>query len=487
MHSTSRALPVALFVLAAVHTYLLMVAGRGWGGLSQPSLLGFTFNSMALNLLDGRFDVDPGTIRFDGFMRDGRTYAYFGIFPALLRLPLVPFVDLTSVSVEGWSRLLAGITGAGGLCMAVLALARCMPEGQARDTLRTILLAVALFSGPVVMLAMRSDIYTETILWAWAFCAWFLALLVPVLRAGSAPGARRLGALAAVAGCCLLTRPSTGFGLLFALAGVMIVLLAGRTTGSIAARARQGVPAALSPEFLWPVGIVLLAGGLAAVVNYGRWGNPFSFGDISLQEEINQFWPARIERLQRYGLFHHERLWLGLSYYFFPIWALKRDGRFIFQDETTRVLEGLELPPTSLFLTDPLTMVLAAAGALAVLRGRLPQVSTWRAIAALAGLAVPAAMMLVAWFMTFRYRVEFMPVLMVLAGLGALRVADWLPAAPEGRRRKAAFMLKCLLVAQILSAHAHALLYAVSLYGASEVMVTQDSILDHYLHVLGMR
>ena len=487
MHRDSRAPIVVLFLLAAASTYLLMVAGRGWDGLSRPSTMGFTFNSMALNLLEGRFDVDPGTILYDGFMRDGRTYAYFGIFPALLRLPLVPFLDLATVSVEGWSRLLAAIAAAAGLCAAVLALARCMPDCQARSTLQAILVVAVLFSGPGVMLAVRSDVYTETILWAWTFCAWFLALLVPVLRAGSTPGAARLCGLAAVAGCCLLTRASTGFGLLFALAGVMLVLLTGRTAGPFAARARQGFAAALRPEFLLPVAVVLVAGGLAALVNYGRWDNPFSFGDINLQEEINQFWPARIDRLQRYGLFHHERLWLGLSYYLFPIWALKRDGRFIFQDETTRLLEGLELPPTSLFLTDPLTMVLAAAGAMALLRGRLPQVAAWRATAALAGLAIPAAMMLVAWYMTFRYRVEFMPFLLVLAGLGALRIADWLPAAPEGRRRMAGVALKILLVLQILSAHVHAVLYGVSHYGASEVFVTQDSILDYYLDVLGLR
>lgn len=487
MRRKSHAPVLGLLLIAAVNTYFLMVAGRGWDGLSRPSTLGFTFNSMALNLLEGRFDVDPGTILYDGFMRGGRTYAYFGIFPALLRLPLVPFFDLTTVSVEGWSRLLAAITAATGLCVAVLRLVRCMPEGQTRCTLQAILVAAALFSGPGVMLAVRSDIYTETILWAWTFCAWFLALLVPVLRAGSEPGAGRLCGLAAVAGCCLLTRASTGFGLLFALAGVMLALLAGCTAGSFAARARQGFAAALRPEFLLPVAVVLVAGGLTAVVNYGRWGNPFSFGDINLQEEINRFWPARIDRLQRYGLFHHERLWLGLSYYLFPIWALKRDGRFVFQDETTRLLEGLELPPTSLFLTDPLTMALAAVGAVALLRGHLPQVATWRVAAALAGLAVPAAMMLVAWYMTFRYRVEFMPFLLLLAGLGALRIADRLPAAFESRRRMVWLALKFLLVAQILSAHAHAVLYGISHYGASEIMVTQDSVFHYYLDKLGLR
>ena len=51
----------------------------------------------------GRFDVDPSSIGFEGFVRDGRTYAYFGVLPALLRWPLLIWprfagVDFTALS-----------------------------------------------------------------------------------------------------------------------------------------------------------------------------------------------------------------------------------------------------------------------------------------------------------------------------------------------------------------------------------------------------
>src|SRR5690242_15449042 len=69
--------------------------------------LGLTFNSMLLHLLHGEFNVDPNAIGLEGFIRDGKVYAYFGILPALLRLPLLPFLDLTTTDVTAPSCLLA--------------------------------------------------------------------------------------------------------------------------------------------------------------------------------------------------------------------------------------------------------------------------------------------------------------------------------------------------------------------------------------------
>ena len=60
---------------------------RGSFNFLAPVPFGLTFNSMAAHLLAGRFDVDPAAVGAEGFARDGRIYAYFGIFCALLRLP----------------------------------------------------------------------------------------------------------------------------------------------------------------------------------------------------------------------------------------------------------------------------------------------------------------------------------------------------------------------------------------------------------------
>src|ERR1035441_8288016 len=59
--------------------------------LFWPTDEGLTFNSMLEHLLHGRFDVDPEAIGNEGFLRDGRVYAYQGVFCALIRLPLLAF------------------------------------------------------------------------------------------------------------------------------------------------------------------------------------------------------------------------------------------------------------------------------------------------------------------------------------------------------------------------------------------------------------
>ncbi len=50
---------------------------------------GLVFNEMLVRLLHGRFDISPATIGDEAIVHGGRTYAYFGVFCALLRLPLV--------------------------------------------------------------------------------------------------------------------------------------------------------------------------------------------------------------------------------------------------------------------------------------------------------------------------------------------------------------------------------------------------------------
>ncbi len=93
--------------------------------------------------------------------------------------------------------------------------------------------------------------------------------------------------------------------------------------------------------------------------------------------------------------------------------------------------------------------------------------------------------MLVAWYMAFRYRVEFMPLFVLAAGLGAIYASHWLAAASTVQRR-AANALLVLLVLQVASAHAHGALYAASPWGPSHHLA-QDGLAALYRHGLGWR
>jgi hypothetical protein len=79
------------------------------------------FNSMLEHLRRGEFDVDPAAIGFEGVVRNGKTYTYFGIFPALLRLPLLLTGALTRLDV---TRLYCALAATIALCstLAMVAL-----------------------------------------------------------------------------------------------------------------------------------------------------------------------------------------------------------------------------------------------------------------------------------------------------------------------------------------------------------------------------
>jgi hypothetical protein len=77
-----------------------------------------------------------------------------------------------------------------------------------------------------------------------------------------------------------------------------------------------------------------------------------------------------------------------------------------------RLFDGAELPPGSLLLTDPVTCLLAAYFFLALIRGQpAPSFDSRTALAALSGLAIPAALMLTFIYLSHRYRMEFYPFL----------------------------------------------------------------------------
>src|SRR5689334_12310889 len=84
---------IVLICLGPAATYYAMVITLGFPSFFTQHPHGLTFNSMLLHLLQGQFDVDPRTIGDEGIVRNGLSYTYFGILPALLRGPFLPFAS----------------------------------------------------------------------------------------------------------------------------------------------------------------------------------------------------------------------------------------------------------------------------------------------------------------------------------------------------------------------------------------------------------
>ena len=125
-------------------------------------------------------------------------------------------------------------------------------------------------------------------------------------------------------------------------------------------------------------------------------------------------------RTHQYGYFNLARLPFGLLYYFLPLWVLPvSGGGLLFEATQTRLMDAIELPPSSFFLTDLLPILLIACLLLALRRRSTHHLfSLPQSLALAAGLAIPCLLMLTAISMNYRYRMEFYPLLDLFAFLG---------------------------------------------------------------------
>jgi hypothetical protein len=325
---------------------------------------------------------------------------------------------------------------------------------------------------------LRPSIFQEAVLWAGAFAAAFVYL---VLRGWSSENGftpRLLSAMAAVAGLCLLSRVSTALGLYLALGLICLRLawadLRSGDRGRMLQRLRQ---------FLWPI---LILGSFVVVtffINWERWGNPLVFVDLSRSLKTVREFTDRFERERLYGEFNPIRVGYGLLYYFTPAWIFRDgSGQFLWQGFASRTLDSAELPPAGFLVTDPLLLGLAVYGMVRLIRDRaLPG----RSLIGLTGfgLSVPGLLMLMAIHMTFRYRMEFYPLFELFGFIGFGCIA----AAAARRRGVGRLSAKATegVVAMaalwsIVIAHGLWLIYAVSPLGPAWMEMHGAGVVEFY-------
>ncbi len=394
-----------LLAVAALALYAVPLAAGG--GLFAPVHDGMVFNSMLTHLLRGRFDVAPATIGFEGFARNGRIYSYVGVVLALVRLPLL-LVGGIGQDATRVSCLVASVLAV--WCVADAA--RTAHRAAGASPAMAAILAMAILFGPFYGF-LRPSIYQEVVDWDGALAAWFVLLAVRGLLRDEGFTTRRLCWMAVAAGLVLNTRVSTAIGLYAAL-GLLMLRLAWLEGGGW----RGLVPRAFTRRFVAPLIILLLFVGVAASVNYERWGNPLTFANFADYLWTRHYAPQRLA-VEARGLFSLGRLWLGVLYYWFPIGAIVgANGQFLLHGPMSYWVESAEFPPSTFLLSDPLLLFLAIAG--------------WRARAGarvgpgagmlLAGLAIPAVLIMTAVSMALRYRIEFYPLLQLGAWLGLARL-----------------------------------------------------------------
>lgn len=428
--------------------YALLITGFSLD-LLAPVPRGLTFNAMLLHLLDGRVDVDPGVLVGEGFVRDGRSYAYFGVVPALLRLPMLLVPGGIGQDVTTLGTWLAAVLACYWQLRTVQVvhthlMRPLLPCCAARALVPWLALVLAL-GGPQVQF-LRASIYQESIGWAASFAALFMLACARGMLAPAGFSSPVLRQMALAAGLALATRVTIGVGLYAALGGLLAVLAWPGRVAPIA-----WLRALLAPRLLVPALVLAVFLGWTLLLNQLRWGDPFTVADLGLQT-FTHLYPGRLERVQA-GMFSPARLWVGVIYYFAPGWVLYLPGGGLLLAPFYAHLAELELPPASFLLSDPLLLVLGGVGLAGALREA--RLRHWLLVLG-PPLMIAPVLMLGLVFMNHRYRLEFYPLLTLLALFGMM------VAARSGRTLRWAPALATL---SVLGAHAQWYLYTQSRFG----------------------
>lgn len=428
---------------------------------------------MMEHMLHGTFDVDPQIVGEEGFLRDGKVYAYWGIFPALLRLPVLIFRNGINIDITKLSSIIAWYLILFVNYKSLLCVGKYFCKKY--SWLYSCFACVIIFSGvPICFLPF--SLYQEVCLWAIVFG---LLYAYWALRACLDPAQtpRALLWMSASAGLALLTRVSMGVGL-YAAVSLFGLLTLWRCVGMLRKpqdKVVQQTARVWLGSCLAGVGILVFCVGVIAYVNQQRWGNPLTFADYHLYI-MNKNFPDRVARMEQYGLFNIQRIPLGIVYYFIPVWVFKwSNGHLILHNSFHRLIDVTEMPASSFFLTDGFLLLFSGLFVCSAINcKRRTGIDYAAASLNMVGLFVAPLLMMMAISMNFRYRAEFYPIILFTAFLGAV-------AVPQAWLGNAWFKRLCiaLVCLSIFSSCVVLLMYKNSFFGPPEELVT-ESVWDYY-------
>ncbi len=423
---------VAVIVAAGIQLTLLLSSG----GLARPDAFANFYDIQGRAFLRGDLAVPDGSLSFEGFVIDGRTYQYFGPLPAVARMPILALTDRWDGRLTGPSMVLAWLTlawAAPALLWRIRSLARGRAEVTRCEAALAGLLVLGLLGGSVVVfLTARPVIYHEAELWGMALAT---ASAWATVGLAAKPTAARAGLTGLLVAATMLTRSSVGLGAIAGVGGVAGVM-AWRWWRD---RARPG--SSLMPVVaVGLAALVPLAAGIA--VNQAKFATPFG---IPIEAQIF----STQDQHRREMLAANDGRYFRLA--FAPTTALqylRPDGFGL-----NRVFPFIEIPdrepthvgsivldernPTpSIWTSYPLWggLALLGAGAL-VARLRRPDRLFTTVGPIVVGTAVGVAGVLTIGYIGTRYLADFLPTLALLSAVGTAVLWGHLDGSRAGERR----------------------------------------------------
>ncbi|MDC0358960.1 NPCBM/NEW2 domain-containing protein [Oligoflexia bacterium] len=390
---------LTIILLSISYFYLLSYGSFNIQGRSD---YGAAYDSLGENLLRGSAEVDPNTILWEGFKVEGKTFMYFGPWPALLRI-------LANACLpegrENWATLSCFLAALLSL-MAIFNLCKAsFISGSAYQKTHSTALTAAtlLFFGlgsPLFYLVTSRRIYHEAIIWALCASLWGLVYILRLLK-GQSNSFANLTGLAFAAAIALLSRITFGIPLYLAL--VIFAMLHLR---------RQGLTTLTLSKNIFRTGICFFAIAPAVLgLMFQAWYNYNRFGAIWKAIDFSK---QNADIFQRGGIFAIERLpsslfnYFGFDFDFFSTVApyIVMSPTFYFKPE---IFCGWKEVVVPLLVSTPLLVAILLLGTWSLARKH-----TWLPMLIFFCFLFQFGAILVFWFVTARYSAEFVPGILFL-------------------------------------------------------------------------
>lgn len=357
--------------------------------LQIPAIINFYYNNgdhnsylqFADSLLHGKLYLPQSADVGDMALFNGKIYLPYPPLPAILLIPFVALFGPAHVNTVAIATILS--------CISLYLLYSIISKLKIQKEYTPWLIA-AVFFGTGYWFAL----FTSHHVYAFAHITSFLFQLLII---NEILGKRRWWLISIFIGCSFLTRQFTVFYILFAL-GYLIYL---HRTNQKKASLND-----LVMLFL-PLGLII---GIYLVYNYARFGNAFDSGYRHIL-----FIGVLKERVQQYGVFN-------IRYFLFNLYCTLIKGFNIeFGGKTHLQITDMDLWGTSLLSASPFL--------LASLKARWPKtVKVW------AWLTILVILIAQLFYHnngyeqvnTSRFTLDFLPLLIVLTGLGLDKIPAWL-------------------------------------------------------------
>jgi hypothetical protein len=408
---------------------LLWVLWDLWSGTVNP-LRAVPYDNFydlqARAMFHGHLNIAPGNMGIEAFVHHGRQFTYFGVFPSLLRMPILLVTSSLDRQLTAPSILLAWMSTGLFTSLAlwrlrILIRGRAL-LGRAEAASLGVLMATIMGGSVILYLSATPFVYNEDFAWSVPLTIGSLFALLGVMEK---PTWGRVVASGVLIVATNLDRTPAGYASV-----IGALLIAGRF-----ALGRGG-----ESNRRWALPVAAIAAVIPflanAVFTYGKFGIPVGL------PMADQVW-ATVNAHRRHFLAANNGK--AFSFAFLPstVWAyfqpagLHLSGVFPFITPPTApaaALNGAVLdqtyPTASIPATMPLLFLLSCWGLVTSFRPRaFGQAHLTRII--LVAAATGAGGVLLWGYISERYMADFMPFLILASGIGLIDIWRRLEARPK--------------------------------------------------------